>query len=132
MFVQYLNEKQQAALLHYAREIMVADNAIDAGESLHMEVLHTQVRPGVQSEATPIDELRDLFADHPSRVILLLELIGMGYADEEFDVRESELVNKIARVFSVADTDTLDNIESWVRRQLLLLKEAQELMGAEQ
>lgn len=129
MFVQYLNEKQQAALLHYAREIMVADNAIDAEESLHMEVLHTQVRSGVQSEAIPIHQLCDLFSDRPSQVILLLELIGMGYADEEFDVRESELVNKIARAFSVAETGTLDNIESWVRRQLLLLKEAQELMG---
>ena len=98
MFVQYLNEKQQAALLHYAREVMVADNAIDAEESLHMEVLHTQVRPGVQSEAIPIDQLPDLFADRPSQVVLLLELIGMGYADEEFDFRESELVNPVVSI----------------------------------
>jgi len=128
MFVQNLSERQQAALLHYAREIMVADNAFDPAESLHMEVLRTQVRPGVESEAVPMDQLRDLFSDRPSRIILLLELIGMGYANEEFDVRESELVNKIASSLD-AETDTLENIKSWVKRQLLLLKEAQELMG---
>ena len=126
MFVHYLDERQQAALLHYAREVMVADSAIDPEESLQMEVLRGQVRPGVQSEAVPMEHLRDLFSDRPSRVILLMELLGMGYADEEFVSQESKLINDIAGI--LMDTDVLQTIESWVRRQLSLLKEAQELM----
>ena len=126
MFVHYLDERQQAALLHYAREVMVADSAIDPEESLHMEVLRAQVRPGVQSEAVPIEQLRDLFTDQPSRVILLIELLGMGYADDEFVAQESKMINEIASILK--QTDSLQNIGSWVRRQLSLLKEAHELM----
>lgn len=126
MFVHYLDERQQAALLHYAREVMVADSAIDPEESLQMEVLRGQVRPGVQSEAVPMEQLCDLFSDRPSRVILLMELLGMGYADEEFVAQESKMINEIAGI--LMDTDVLQIIESWVRRQLSLLKEAQELM----
>ena len=129
MFLHYLDERQQAALLHYAREIMVADGAIDPEEGLHMEVLRGQMRPGVQDEAVPLEQLSDLFSDKPSKIILLLELIGMGYANETFAAGESELVNEIAHTLSVAETDTLHNLESWVRRQLQLLKEAQDMMG---
>ena len=126
MFVHYLDERQQAALLHYAREVMVADSAIDPEESLQMEVLRGEVRPGVQSEAVPMEQLRDLFSDRPSKVILLIELLGMGYADEAFVAQESKMINEIAGI--LMDTDVLQIIESWVRRQLSLLKEAQELM----
>ena len=126
MFVHYLDERQQAALLHYAREVMVADSAIDPEESLQMEVLRGQVRPGVQSEAVPMEQLRDLFSDRPRRVILLMELLGMAYANEDFVARESKMINEIAG--TLMDTDILKTIESWVRRQLSLLKEAQELM----
>jgi len=126
VFVHYLNERQQAALLHYAREVMVADSAIDPEESLQMEVLRGQMRPGVQSEAVSLKQLCDLFSDRPSRVILLMELLGMGYADQELVARESKMINEIAGI--LMDTDALQAIESWVRRQLSLLKEAQELM----
>ena len=39
MFVQYLNERQQSALLHYAHEVMRADSAVDASELVQLEVL---------------------------------------------------------------------------------------------
>ena len=50
----------------------------------------------------------------------------MGYANEAFDPSESELVEAVAAAFSL-DAD-LDDMESWVRRQLLLTREARELM----
>lgn len=127
MFVQYLSERQQAALLHYSVEVMRADNIVDAEEDAHLDVLRSQVRPGVEAEEVPISELLDLFEDRPSRIALLLELVGMGLVDEEFTVGESALVGRIAAAFEIGDDD-LASVQSWVRRQLELVEEARDLM----
>ena len=127
MFVQYLSERQQAALLHYSYEMMRADNVVEAEESLHLDVLRSQARPGVEAEDIAIGELPDLFEDRLSRVALLLELVGMGYVDEKFTAAESALIGEIATALEVGDDD-LESIESWVKRQLELVEEARDLM----
>lgn len=127
MFVQYLNERQQGVLLHYAYEMMRADSSVDAREMNRLEVLRAQAQPGVQAEDVAIEELPELFDDRISRIALLFEVIGMGYADEEFDPQESELINTMANALAI-DEDEVLNIVSWVKRQLLLIKEAHRLM----
>ena len=128
MFVQYLNEQQQAALLHYAHEMMRADASVEGDELAHMEILRRQAQPGVEAEDVPIAELANLFDDRLSRVAFLLEVIGMGYADEAFDPEESRLTDQLAEALAIEDYEILDDIKSWVKRQLLLIKEAHQLM----
>lgn len=127
MFVQYLSEPQQSALLHYAYEVMRADSSVDAREQNRLDVLRAQTEPGVQAEDVAIEDLPELFDDRLSRFALLFEVIGMGYADEEFDAQESELINSIAKALAIGEDEVLQ-IVSWVRRQLLLVKEAHRLM----
>ena len=128
MFVQNLNERQQGVLLHYADEVMRADRRIDAAELMAMDVLRNQAEPGVKAEDVPIEVLPGLFEDRLSRVSFLLELVGMGYANEDFDPEQSELVNQIARVFGFYENGTIDAVKQWVRDELALMKEAQKLM----
>lgn len=125
MFVQYLNERQQGALLHYADRIMRVDGVIDAKEMVHIETLRDQA-PGVKAEDLGVEELPRVFEDRSSRIAFLLELVAMGYVNEAFDPTESELVGRVAAAFSL-ESD-MDDVESWVRRQLLLTREARELM----
>ena len=127
MFVQYLSERQQAALLHYSIEVMRADNVVEAEESVHLDMLRSQVRPGVEAEDISISELPDLFEDRPSRIALLLELVGMGLADKEFTVGESVLIGRLAAALEIGGDD-LVSIQSWVGRQLELVEEALGLM----
>ena len=127
MFVQYLSERQQAALLHYSYEMMRADNVVEAEESVHLDVLRSQARPGVEAEDIPIGELPDLFEDRLSRIALLLELVGMGFVDEKFTAAESALIGRLAAALEIGDDD-LASIESWVKRQLELVEEARSLM----
>ena len=127
MFVQYLNERQQSVLLHYAYEMMRADSSADAREMNQLDVLRAQTQPGVQAEDVAIEELPELFDDRMSRITLMIEVIGMGYADEKFDPRESELIDNMSNVLAI-DEDEVLNIVSWVKRQLLLVKEAHRLM----
>ena len=97
MFVQYLSERQQGVLLHYAHEMMRADNLVDARELARLDVLRAQARPGVEEEDVPIEKLPELFDDRLSRIVLMLELAGMSYADEKFSPRESEPINRLSK-----------------------------------
>ena len=128
MFVQYLSERQQGVLLHYAHEMMRADSMVDARELSRLDVLRAQSRPGVEEEDMPIEKLSELFDDRLSRIVLLLELTGMGYVDEKFGPRESELVSKLADALGFNEEGVMDDINSWVQRQLLLVKEAHLIM----
>lgn len=128
MFVQNLNERQQGVLLHYADEVMRADRRIDAAELMAMDMLRNQTEPGVKAEDVPVEALPGLFEDRLSRVSFLLELVGMGYANEDFDPTQSELVNDIARVFSLHENGAIEAIEKWVQDELALMKQAQQLM----
>ena len=128
MFVQNLNERQQGVLLHYADEVMRADRKIDSAELMAMDILRNQTEPGVKAEDMPVEALPGLFEDRLSRVSFLLELVGMGYANQDFDPTQSELVNDIAKVFSLHENGTLEAVEKWVRDELALMKQAQQLM----
>ena len=128
MFVQYLNERQQGALLHYAHEMMRVDGAVAGEELALLDVLRDQAEPGVEAEDVPLEELAILFDDRLTRVAFLLEVVGMGFANEDFDPAEHELARDLAGALALGDDDTLEDVKSWVRRQLLLVREAKDLM----
>lgn len=128
MFVQYLNERQQGALLHYAHEMMRVDGSVDSEELVHLEALRVQAQPGVEAEDVPMGELATLFDDRLSRVAFLLEIVGIGYANEDFEPAESQLAQDLAHALAPEEEGMLSAVQSWVKRQLLLVREARELM----
>ena len=128
MFVQYLNERQQGALLHYAHEMMRVDGAVAGEELALLDLLRGQAEPGVEAEDVPLKDLSSLFDDRLTRVAFLLEVVGMGYANQDFDPAESQLARDLADALALGDDDTLEDVKSWVKRQLLLVKEAHRLM----
>ena len=128
MFVQYLNERQQGALLHYAHEMMRADSAVAGEELALLDLLRDQAEPGVEAEDVPLQDLAALFDDRLTRVAFLLEVVGMGYANEDFGPAESQLARSLSDALELGEDDTLEDVKSWVKRQLLLVREAKQLM----
>ena len=128
MFVQNLNERQQGVLLHYADEVMRVDRSIEASELMVMDMLRNQTEPGVKAEDVPIERLSVLFEDRLSRVSFLLELVGMGYVNDDFDPRQSELIEQIAMAFSFHEDGTIEALEAWTKDQIALTKSARKLM----
>ena len=128
MFVQNLNERQQAVLLHYADEVMRADGGLHPAELVAMDALRNQMESGVRAEDLAIEALPGVFKRKLSRVSFLLELVGMGYANEDFNPKQSELINRIAVLFGFDKNGTIEDIEQWVKDQLALMKKAERLM----
>ena len=127
MFVELLNKRQQSVLLHYALEVMLADSRIASEEHVLVETLQSQSQPGVEPEMVPVEDLADVFLDQKRRVAFLLELISVGYVDEEYGSSESNLIREIADALDI-DDDRLATLESWVERQFALALEARLLM----
>lgn len=128
MFLQNLNERQQCALLHYADAVMRVDNRVETSELVAMDMLRNQAHPGVHPEEVPIDQLGKLFDTRIGRVSFLLELVGMGYVNVDFDPRQSGLIDQVAAALDMRDDGTIEAVERWVVCQLDLMKKAQELM----
>lgn len=128
MFVQYLNERQQGALLHYAHEMMRVDGSVAGEELALLDLLRDQAQPGVEAEDVPLKDLANLFDDRLTRVAFLLEIVGMGYTSQGFDPTESRLARDLANALELGDDETLEEVKSWVKRQLLLVREAKQLM----
>lgn len=128
MFVQYLNDRQQGVLLHYAHEMMRVDGAVAGEELALLDVLRDQAQPGVEAEDVPLRELAGIFDDRLTRVAFLLEVVGMGYANRDFDPAESQLAGDLADALGLNEDGTLEGVKSWVQRQLLLVREANQLM----
>ena len=127
MFVQYLNERQQGALLHYAHEMMRVDGTVGGEELALLDLLRDQAQPGVEAEDVPLKDLAGLFDDRLTRVAFLLEVIGMGYANQDFEPTEDNLARDLTEALAL-DDDILSDVKSWVKRQLLLVREAKDLM----
>ena len=77
-------------------------------------------------EYLELDGISDVFDTRSSRVIALLNLLKLSYADGAFEVEEECLLKEICSSFDMdAEFLLLDN---WIRRLNALEEEAQQLI----
>ena len=107
---------------------MRVDGHIHSTELVALDQLRSQMIAGMKAEEVPIDALPDIFKLRLSRVCFLLELVGMGYANENFEPKQSDLVNSIAKEFGFDNNGIIEAIEDWVKYEIKMMKRAQELM----
>lgn len=124
MFIQHLNNKQQATLIAFAKEIIAADGHIDEKEELMLEKICSQCDVNVHYDSKPeLDELGGLFEFQHQKVAFMLELIGVAYADETYQESEKAVIGNLAEILNISPS-LLTDMENWVRRQMILVKEA--------
>ena len=114
-------------MLHYAYEMMRADNRVATSEQALIEHLRAQMKPGVVAEDVGTSDLGSLFEDRPTRIAFLLEVIGVAFADESVHSAESTFTRAIAGALQLGKDD-IEQAESWVALQMALLQKAHELM----
>ena len=130
MFVHNLNSDQQSALLYLARVVAEADGNSDELQTGMVEILKAQSNADVEMKEIQISELATLFSTAREKCSLLLELLGIVLANNEYHHNERSLIAEYADVLGVSNTKLFE-LENWVQRQLALSQEAEVLLNYE-
>ena len=125
MFIEKLNDRQKGILLHLGKKLISADGNIHDKETELLDVLRAQMPPSVQEIAS--SNLASEFQTQESKAVLLLEILGLAHADEEYHLDEKSFVSGLAKEIGI-DSNTLADMESWVLRQFALVREAQQFL----
>ena len=128
MFVHNVNSDQQSALLYLARVVAEADGNSDELQTTMVEILKAQSNADVEMKETQISELATLFSTEREKCSLLLELLGIVLANNEYHQNERSLIAEYADVLGVSNTKLFE-LENWVQRQLALSQEAEALLN---
>lgn len=129
MWLSSLTDEQRQALLGLAHNVVVSDGLLDPNEEgmLNDFKREMELNPQVESDYLELDGIEAIFDSRKSRVIALLNLIRLSYADGAFEIEEECLLKEISRTFEVSDADFM-LLDNWVRRLLALEDEARSLM----
>tara|TARA_Y100000296_G_scaffold86795_1_gene127883 strand:- start:2321 stop:2713 length:393 start_codon:yes stop_codon:yes gene_type:complete len=128
MFIQNLNLDQQSALYHFSKQLIATDGHIDERETLLLETIVAQCGKNVDLEKTfEKTELSMLFLENSEKMSFLIELIGVGYADQKLEESENNFIKHIAETIGV-EMSRLEELKDWVQRQIALVTEAQKFL----
>jgi tellurite resistance protein len=131
MWLSSLHPEQRKALLGLAHNVMVSDGLLDPNEEGMLDQFkrEMELNPSIEADYLELDGIDGVFDTRKSRVIALLNLIRLSYADGAFEIEEECLLKEISRTFEVSDADFL-LLDNWVRRLVALEDEARGLMSS--
>ena len=128
MFVQNLNSQQQSVLLFLAKEVASADGSLDELQFGMLEILKAQSNPDVEELSVKQEELASLFLTEREKCSVILELLGIAHANEEYHLNERDLIASYAKALNLS-AEKLESLEQWVEKQFALSKEIEVLLG---
>ena len=129
MWLKTLTEEQRQALMRLAHNVVVSDGLLDPNEEgmlddFRQEMGLSDVGELEYLELSGIDQV---FKSRHARVVALLNLLKLSYADGAFEIEEECLLREIAIAFEVDEAHFL-LLDNWVKRMISLEEEAIGLM----
>ncbi len=130
MWLASLKPEQRQALIGLAHDVVVSDGLLDPNEEGMLDEFKREMELNVatESEYLELDGIEGIFDTRKSRLIALLNLLRLSYADGAFEIEEECLLKEISRAFDVTDDDFM-LLDNWVRRLVALEDEARSLVG---
>ena len=128
MFIQHLNDEQQAALYHFSKELIAADGYVDERETLLLDGIIAQCNNSADLEQKfDIKQIPEIFSEKTQKMAFLIELVGVAYADQVIEENEDNLIKNVAEALSV-ELSLIDELKDWVQRQMALVFEAEKFL----
>lgn len=130
MWLSTLSVAQRQALLGLAHNVIVSDGLLDPNEEGMLDDFKREMdlHPSREAEYLELSGIEDVFSSRRSRIVALLNLLRLSYADGAFEIEEECVLREISRAFHVPDAEFM-LLDNWVRRHLALEEEARALMG---
>ena len=112
-----------------AHNVVVSDGLLDPNEEGMLDEFKREMELNqVDVEYLELSGIEQIFDSRKSRVIALVNLLRLGYADGAFEIEEECLLREVCKAFQLPDADFL-LLENWVRRLVALEDEARVLIG---
>ena len=105
MFLQKLNDREKKTFLYLAQKLIKIDNKIKVVEVSLLKKL-TEEMGLKMNEAVKVEDINKAwqnFTSRESRIILLVELIEIGYVDDDFCASENALIKEICSSFAISE-----------------------------
>ena len=130
MWLSSLTDLQRNALLRLAHNVIVSDGLLDPNEEGMLDEFKREMELGQTGEVEYLElsGIERIFDTRKSRVVALLNLLRLGYADGAFEIEEECLLKEVCRAFQLPEDEFL-LLDNWVRRLITLEEEARSLMG---
>ena len=129
MWLSSLSDDQRLALMRLAHNIVVSDGLLDPNEEGMLNEFRREMDlANSDVEYLELDGIEHVFEERSSRIIAILNLLKLSYADGAFEIEEECLLKEICRAFKVDDDEFL-LLDNWVRRLNTLEEEARALMA---
>lgn len=126
MFLYLLEDHQKAPFLELAQMLIKEDGRLSPEEISMLESMKKEMNitsaPKISGQS--VEELASYFNTKRSKYVAAFELIGLGYADNEFVASEKALINKLFKRLQFSEAEMV-TIENWVVRQLAMVREAE-------
>ena len=125
VFLDELSPEQRRAVLVLARQIIDADRRLAIQEVERLDRLYVEAGLGAESASAPtqVGDLNVVFSTARARVIVVLELLLVAYADGEFAASELATIRDLAARMEL-DAGVWESALDWASRYNTLLKEA--------
>ncbi len=130
MFLSLLNGAEKRAFIQLADHLAAADEVVLEAEKQAIGALKTEVGlPGGPGEhLVPVEELASVFVSRRAKIVALVELLGLAYADSEFETNERSMIVIAARAMEIEVAD-LRRLEEWVKDHIKLVERALAFMN---
>ena len=129
MWLSALTAHQREALLGLAHNVVVSDGLLDPNEEGMLDEFRREMElhPTLETEYLELEGVETTFNTRRARIIALLNLIRLSYADGALEIEEECVLKELCQAFGIGEAEfrLLDN---WVRRFLSLEEEARTLM----
>lgn len=128
MFLHELSSDQRSAFLILARQVIDADHRLAIQEVERLDRLYTEagLEPETAEAAIAVDDLQTVFASERSRVVVILDLLLVGYADGDLHANEEAAIRAIGARLGL-DAGVWEHALDWARRHHQLVKEAEDM-----
>ena len=128
MWLSNLSKDQHQALIRLAHNVIVSDGLLDPNEEGMFDLMKKEmgIENSEEVEYLSLDGIETTFPDRKTRIIVLINLIRIGYVDGAFEIEEECLLRDLANSFDI-ELDEFELLDNWVKRLVALEKEAQAL-----
>ena len=130
MWLARLTDAQRRALLGLAHNVVVSDGILDPNEEGMLSEFKAEMgfAADYALDYLPLEGIDAVFESRQSRLIVMINLLRLSYADGAFEVEEECLLKEVSRVFGLSEQE-FQLLDNWVRRWLALQAEALDLMS---